>query len=167
MDPKLDDALQELYYNIDNSSAFSGVENLYKAVKSKGLPYSKKQIKEWLRWQKTYTLHFPLKKKWKRAKIISYGPMWMVEADLGVITDLKFLASNYQYILLVVCTFTKKLFARALKSKKSTEVASSMDNIFTEANPNITYFRTGTTEKLHMHIKLNYRSDSKTLLYKI
>ncbi len=143
MDPIMDKALSYLYYDVSNSSAFGGLENLYKVAKAKGLPYSKKQLKEWLHMQKTYTLHFPLKKRWKRSQIISYGPMWLVEGDLGVISDLKYYTSNYQYILLVVCAFTKFIFARPLKSKGAKEVAEAMSDIFSKAYPPIQQFRTG------------------------
>lgn len=143
MDPKLDEDLTDLFYNIENSSAFSGVENLYKVAKEKNLPYSKKEIKDWLHYQKTYTLHFPIKKKIKRTRIISYGPMWLVEGDLGLIPDLKYYTSNYQYILLLVCTFTKLIFAKPLKTKSGPEVAAALKQIFSEIKVPVTYFRTG------------------------
>ncbi len=143
MDPQLDDDLSDLYYNIENSSAFSGISNLNEAVKKNGLPYTRKQVKDWLHWQKTYTLHFPAKKRFKRTKIVSYGPNWLVEADLGLIPDLKFYASNYQYILLIVCSFTKFLFAKALKTKSGPEVAAALKDFFAQADPAVTYFRTG------------------------
>ncbi len=142
MDPKLDSILLDLYYNIENSSAFSGIENLYKTVKRLGYTYTKKEIKDWLFHQKTYTLHYPLKKRWKRSRIITFGPMWLVEGDLAVIADLKHYTS-FSYLLLCVCTFSKYLFARPLKTKKAGEVVQALEEIFKSASPGITYFRTG------------------------
>ncbi len=147
MDPKLDEDLTDLWYNLENSSAFSGLANLYKVVKEKRLPYNRKQVRDWLHWQKTYTLHFPTKKRFKRARIISYGPNWLVEGDLGIISDLKHYTSNYQYILLMVCTFTKRIFARPLKTKTGPEVADALKEYFAEAkerNFPVVYFRTGS-----------------------
>ena len=146
MNPKVDELLTDLYYNLDNPAAFSGVEKLYSAAKEKQIPVSKKQIKNWLHFQKGYTLHFPKRKQFRRRKIISYGPMWLVEGDLGLMPDLKWYTGGYEYILVVVCTFTRFLFALPLKTKSGPEVAAALKQIFSTAKPPILQFRTGNVK---------------------
>lgn len=151
MDPSIDEILSDLWYNLENKSAFGGVERLYSTVKEKKLPYSKKLIKKWLSGQKSYTLHFPLKIKIKRNKILSWGIDWLFEADLAHIPDLKWATSNHPWILVCICTFSKYLWAIPMKTKRGEEVADALKQVLKQRKP--VYLRTDFgTEFWNQHV---------------
>lgn len=136
----MDEDLSELYYNLENSSAYAGLDRLYKAVRAKGMPYSKADVRYWLNAQPVYTLHKPVRKKFPRSRVISWGPNWLLEADMALLPEYVWRTSNKPWLLVCICTFSKYLWVRALKSKKGAEVAAALKEIFAESKP--VYFRT-------------------------
>ena len=68
--------LAELYYNPESPASFGGVDSIYRTVKSEGKhQISRNKIRTWLRKQDTYTLHKPVRYRFKRNRVIvsNYG----------------------------------------------------------------------------------------------
>ena len=67
---KLDYVLRKLFYDPKSTVAFTGKSQLYEATKSvlKGIRY--KDVQDWLRSKSTYTLHKPIRRRFKRRKTI-------------------------------------------------------------------------------------------------
>ena len=63
---KLDYELRKLFYEPKSIVAFTGISRLYHAAKSvlKGIRY--KDVQDWLRGESTYTLHKPIRRRFKR-----------------------------------------------------------------------------------------------------
>ena len=82
----MDSYLESVYYNPKRSGSFGGVESLYRDVKEEGkLKLSRKQIRDWLLKQDTYTLHKPARRNFKRNRTIVSGidELWMMDlADI-------------------------------------------------------------------------------------
>ena len=142
----LDETLSDLYYNVKNKSAFSGVNKIFNEAKSQKLPITRQEIKNWLHSQKLYTTYFPPKSKTtyfrpqksakiNRNKIISWGPNYLFEADLGHLPDLKWQTGNKPWFLVVIDTFTKFLWVEPLRSKQGIEVAQALNRIFEQQKP--------------------------------
>ncbi len=140
MDPQMDEDLSDLYYNLENESAYAGINKLYRAAKMRKLPYTRREIIKWLNAQDVYTLHFPVKKSVKRSKIISWGPNWLLEGDMAILPDFRWRTSNKPWLLVCVDTFTKMLYVKALSSKKGPETAEALREIFSAVRP--VYFQT-------------------------
>lgn len=141
MNPNLDEQLFDLYYNVGNSTAFGGLNKIMKAIKEKKLNISRQQAKSWLHRQRTYTLHYPIRKKFKRSRVMSYGPNWLIDGDLGFLPDLKWVTGNRPYFLLCVCTFSKFIWVIPLKTKQGKEVSEGLESVFSTCNPPAVYFR--------------------------
>ena len=59
--------LHELYYNPESPASFGGVDAVYRAARNDGkYKISRNKIKEWLNEQDTYTLHKPVRHRFKR-----------------------------------------------------------------------------------------------------
>ena len=67
----LDNLLKKYYYDIREPSSFQSVDKLFKVIK-KFKPHIKlEDVSKWLLKQKTYTVHKPIKIKFKRNPIVS------------------------------------------------------------------------------------------------
>ena len=87
--------------------------------------------KQWLQSQDTYTLHKPVRKKFKRRKTILPGASFQMLTDL-VNSLLKSYNDNYKYILVVVDVFSKKAFTAYLKSKSKSNMIETFEGVMPE-----------------------------------
>ena len=70
----VDDYLASVYYDPKRSGGFGGVDRLYKDVKKEGtFKISRMTIKEWLMKQDAYTLHKPMRRRFRRNRVIVGG----------------------------------------------------------------------------------------------
>ena len=63
---KAEEYLHSIYYDPKHPSSFSGPIKLHRAIKKKGYILSLAKIKEWLKGEETYTLHRPVRRKFKK-----------------------------------------------------------------------------------------------------
>ena len=69
-----DQYLYDLYYSPESLAGFGGVDAVYLIVKNYGkFKISRNRIREWLKQQDTYTLHKPVRHRFKRNKVIVGG----------------------------------------------------------------------------------------------
>ena len=66
----MDDYLSSVYYDPKWPGGFGGAERLYKDGR---FALSRKEIREWLMKQDTYTLHKPMRRHFKRNRVIVGG----------------------------------------------------------------------------------------------
>jgi hypothetical protein len=70
--------------NPKRSGGFGGAERLYRDVRKEDkFAISPKQIKEWLMQQDTYTLHKPMRRHFKRNRVIVDGIDQQWQMDLA------------------------------------------------------------------------------------
>jgi Integrase core domain/Chromo (CHRromatin Organisation MOdifier) domain len=119
--------LSEIYYNPENPAAFSTLEILHKAVNGS---ISKKQIREWLQNQNTYTLHRPKRKRFQRNfyDLDNIGDLW--QTDLICWESLAKYNDGFKYILVIIDCFSKFVYTVPLKSKNANEVTNAFKEIF-------------------------------------
>ena len=115
----LEQYLKDIYYNPSNAASFAGPDKLYRFVRKDGkFVISKYKIRKWLQRQESYSLQRPLKRKFKRNRVIVTGidDQW----DMDLIDMTKFAKYNhgYTFILVVIDIFSKYLWMRPLKDKK-------------------------------------------------
>ena len=79
----LQKVLHILYYDPKSSVSFSGVNKLYQTVRKlkRFSKVKKRQIKDWLKEQKTYILHKPIRKRFQSRKTIVGGNDQQWQAD--------------------------------------------------------------------------------------
>ena len=102
-----------------------GPDKLYRYVKKAGkYVISKHMIRKWLQRQEAYSLQRPLRRKFKRNRVMTKGIDDQWDADLMDMTKYSKDNDGYSYILLVIDIFSKFLWMRPLKNKKGESVFS-------------------------------------------
>ena len=102
-----DQYLYDLYYNPETPASFSSVDAVYCTVKNDGkFKISQNKIRKWLKQQDMYTLHKPVRHRFKRNKVIvGLDEEW--EADLVIMDSLSKANKGYNYILTVIDVLSK------------------------------------------------------------
>jgi hypothetical protein len=111
--------VKERYFDPSQPGSLSGVDKF-----SKHMPkYSKKHISKILKSEPAYTLHFPVRHRFRRNKVIvaSRNDLW--DADLLSMMSYKQYNDNYAYILVTVDILSHHGRVRKLKTKSGREVA--------------------------------------------
>ena len=90
--------------------------------------YTNKLLK-YLRRNKTHSLFKRKRRKFPRRKIITRYPGNIVQSDLIDMQKFSGRNSGYNYILVVIDCFSKKLWTRPLKTKRGQETADALRSI--------------------------------------
>ncbi|RWS27454.1 hypothetical protein B4U80_07983 [Leptotrombidium deliense] len=127
--------LHNIYYNPRNSCAFSTAVKLYLVARLKAPTLTLKEVKEWLSGELTYTLHKPVRRNFKRNKIIVQRIDEQWQADLVDMQEFHSQNDGFKYILTVVDCFSKYAWAVALKTKSAVNVAKAFETILLHRQP--------------------------------
>ena len=119
----MDDYLPSMYYDPKRSGGFCGQEGfvrrvLYKDVKKEGkFNISRTKIKEWLMKQDAYTLHKPIRRHFKRNRVIVGGIDQQWQIDLADMQSMQKFNDGCRYLLVCIDMFSKYAWVVPLKSK--------------------------------------------------
>jgi len=135
--------MDKIYYNISNPGGYSSVSKLSSASKKKN-----KKVKEWLSSQATYTLHKPVRKKFKTYSVYTEGMNDLFQADLVDMQKFRGENDGYKYILTIIDCFTKYACAIPIKTKNSRDVKEALKTAFEEmySEKSSNRFREGVCE---------------------
>ena len=115
---------QNTQASLTNQQAFNQV---YRDLAQPG-SFTRK-IEKYLRQNQTHSLHKPRRKKFKRRRIIVYYPYQIVEMDLIEMRQISGNNRNYNYILLAIDLFSKKIWLRKMKTKSGPETADAIKSV--------------------------------------
>ncbi|XP_064622575.1 uncharacterized protein LOC135484818 [Lineus longissimus] len=127
---KTDRLLKRTYYDPGHAGSFGGIDALKRAVGSK---VSTGAIKKWLRTQDTYTLHKPIRRRFKRRRIVVADIDEQWEADLVDMSKLSKYNKNFKYLLTVIDTLSKYAWVVPLRTKTGEEQVSAFAKIFAKS----------------------------------
>ena len=100
--------LRNIYFDPANKASFSSALKLYKAAKAKWpKEVTWQKIKTFLHSTDTYTMLSSARRRFPRAKIVSYGPHYLYHIDLAQLDNLKKSNFNKSFILVCIDVFTK------------------------------------------------------------
>ena len=125
-----DQYLHDLYYSPESPASFGGVDAVYRAVKNEGkFQISRNNVREWLKQQDTYTLHKPVRHRFKRNRVIvgSMDEEW--EADLVIMDSLSKTNKGYNYILTVIDVLSKFAWVEPIKTKSGENLVKAFEKI--------------------------------------
>lgn len=160
MDPLLE--IHNIYYDASNPAGFSSMDKLAKAMKGK---MSRKDVREWLRSQETYTLHKPINKKFPRNKYVLSNLNVLWQADLSDMRTYSKYNDGFNYILCVIDVFSKYAYVRPLKNKNSHTIKQCFESIFIESDTTPTHIQSDKgTEFVSKDVK-NYFNVKKINYY--
>lgn len=136
---KKEELLKRIYFTPSDSAGYGGKHKLIKSVKRKVQP---RQVSDWLRQIDTYTLHKPAKKRFLRRKYITSDINFVWQADLADLPNIAKYNDNYKFILFTIDVFSRKAYARALKSKSGESVTEAFQDILNVSKANIKQLNT-------------------------
>ncbi|KAI8484230.1 hypothetical protein Bbelb_380150 [Branchiostoma belcheri] len=126
-----DEILRNVYYDPGNPAGFGGVGRLHQAVGSKhGI--TRQQVKDWLRSQDTYTLHKPIRRRFKRGRVVVSGLNHQWQADLADLSSLAKHNDGYRYLLTCIDVLSKFAWAVPIKDKKGLTLVEAFQSILDE-----------------------------------
>ena len=88
-----------------------------------------RKIAKYLRKNETHSLHKPRRKKFKRRRIIVYYPYQIVQMDLIEMRNISGSNYGYNYVLLAIDCFSKKIWMRKMKTKTGKETADAIKSV--------------------------------------
>ena len=91
-----------------------------------------RKIAKYLRKNETHSLHKPRRKKFKRRRIIVYYPYQIVQMDLIEMRNIRGSNYGYNYILLTIDCFSKKIWLRKMKTKSGPETADAIKSVIAD-----------------------------------
>ena len=131
----MNDILSKIYYDTKNSGSYSGIQRLYTAAKKKIPNLKINDVKNFLKGELTYTLHKPLRKKFKRNRILVNRINEQFEADLVDMREFSSQNNGITYILTVIDCFSKYAFVKTIKNKTGQNIIKAFKEIFKERKP--------------------------------
>ena len=117
--------MQDLYYNVEHPSSFGGVERLAQSVRR-----GKHATQEWLRTQRTYTLHKPVRKRYSTRQYKSGAINQHWQADLVEMIPYANVNNGYRYLLTIIDLFSRFAWAVPLRDKTAREVIAAFRQVF-------------------------------------
>ena len=99
---------------------------------SKHKDISLKTVKEWLKKQDTYTLHRPVKRKFKRNKVFVPRIDHQWDADLMDMQQIAKYNNGVHYVLLAIDIFSRFVWTVPLQTKQGAEVKKAFELIFSQ-----------------------------------
>ena len=123
--------LSSIYNNPQHAGGFSGVEKLYRIVKSEGkYKIGRHRIRRFLQSQESYSLQRPVRRKFRRNRVIVGGLNAQWDVDIAFLDNIEKYNNGVKFLLVCIDVFSRYLRIEPLKSKTTSAVISGLQNIF-------------------------------------
>ena len=127
--------LKKLYKDPKFSGAFAGQRQFYRSLKAKYPTVKWNQVKNYLKSDDGYTLHRPVKKPRKFRRVYTKHIGYLIQIDLVDMSALAKYNKNWRWIITVIDTFSKKLWAFKTKRKTGLAVTNALKDLLTTIRP--------------------------------
>lgn len=135
-DLKQNKALEKYYFNPQNPGAFYGPSKLRDELKkNKQHNIRLRKVKRFVNEQDAYSLHKPVRHKFKRMKVRVNAMNEMFDADLADMTRYMKWNDGVRYLLVVVDILSRYAFVSPLENKRPLTVVKSFKNILKSRRP--------------------------------
>ena len=123
--------LERIYFDLKSPISFSGPTKIYNYLKKEGkYKVSLQAIRRWLQDIDAYSLQRPLRYKFKTRRVISQGIDALWDADLADVSNLSKYNNGIKFLMVVVDTFSRKLWIEPLNNKFHQSIIKGLQNIF-------------------------------------
>ena len=130
MDKTLTKTLTDLYTNPKSSAAFASATRLYGEAKKVWPRITLKEIRLFLRTQPSYTLHKPVRRKFKRGPVIVNGLYDQSDLDLADMSNVKSQNMQFTFLIILIDIFSRYASVEPIKTKTAMSVYNGMIIIF-------------------------------------
>ena len=121
----MEESLKAIYFDTKSPGGFGGVDRLQKASKC-----SKKKVEKWLSSEDVYTLHKPIKRRFKRRRVIVGGINQQLQGDLIDLQKLKKSNNGVSFLLTLIDVFSRYASVFPLKNKKGESLSKAFKKLF-------------------------------------
>ena len=150
----MDEYLSSVYYDPKRPGGFGGVDRLYDDVKKEGkFAISRKKLKEWLMKQDAYTLHKPMRRHFKRNRVIVGGIDQQWQMDLADMQSMQKFNDGYRYLLVCIDVFSKYAWVVPLKNKTGPTLVEAFKVILASGRKPEKIMTDQGTEFLNKHFR--------------
>ena len=122
--------MNTIYFKPRNPAAFAGPIKLHKILQREGYTVGVHRIRQWLQDQDAYSLQKPLRRKFKRNRVITIGIDDLWDADLADVSNLKKDNDNIHFLLIAIDVFSRYLWVVTLKDKTHASIIDGFKAIF-------------------------------------
>lgn len=91
--------------------------------------------KEWLKGEDTYTFHFPLRKNFKRQRVVVSGIDAQFQSDLMDLQSISKHNRGFRFIVIVIDVFSKYVWMIPIKNKTGSSIISAFKRVFRDRVP--------------------------------
>lgn len=149
--------LKDVYYNVKRPGSYGGVDSLSRVSRD----VKKNTIKKWLEGEDTYTIHKPIKRKFRRRKVITGGINHQFQADLVDLQNIKKGNNKTNYLLTCIDVFSKYAYVIPLKDKTGKSITIAFKKIFKQLFRPPYYLQTDAGKEFLNSIFQKYLKDQK------
>ena len=118
--------MEDVYYNPSDPGSFGGIKRLKERYKKK-----RKDVRKWLTFQDTYTLHKPVRKSFPRRRVLVHGIYDQWQIDLVDLSSLSRVNDNYKFLLTCIDVLSKYAWVVPMKDKSAKSLVDAVAYIFT------------------------------------
>ena len=128
-----DHLLQNLYFQVSQGGSLGSVDGLYHAAKKKNKKITKREVREWLKGQRVYSLHRPVQKRFQRNRVFAKSIDSLWELDLIDLQSLKKYNNNFRYMVTCIDVLSKYGWAIPLKDKTASTLVKAFQQILKDS----------------------------------
>ena len=132
MAANIDEYLQSIYYDPSHPASFSGLDKLYRYVKSIGKNISKGIIKKWLIRQAVYNAHKAVRRKFKQQRVVVPRKFYQFDVDTISMKRYKKQNNGYNYILVMIDVMSKFCWTYPLKTLQGVEMVKALSSLISQ-----------------------------------
>ena len=118
--------MEDVYYNPSDPRSFGGIKCLKERHKKK-----RKDVRKWLTFQDTYTLHKPVRKSFSRRRVLVHGIDDQWQIDMVDLSSLSRVNDNYKFLLTCIDVLSKYACVVHMKDKSAKSLVDAAAYIFT------------------------------------
>lgn len=124
--------LKTIYYDPNHPAGFSSAEKLFRAALLKRKTITRKEVNQFLQSQMTYSIHHPVKMKFKRRKTFAKYLDHIWQADLIDFQKHARINKGFRYVLTVIDILSRYAYAIPVKNKTGKSMVSAFTHIFSK-----------------------------------
>ena len=130
MGRRVEESLKRVYFDPKRVGSHGGVNALRRVTRA-----PVKAVKQWLSEQDAYTLHKPVRIRFKRRRVIVGGRNHQWQADLVDLSKLKKDNDGYVFLLTVIDVFSKRAWCVPLKNKSASSLVTALKGLLVNIAP--------------------------------
>jgi hypothetical protein len=126
--------------------------------------YTKKQVREWLQSQDTYTLHKPTRQRFPRRRVVVYGIDHQWQTDLVDLAKLSSYNKGFKHLLTCIDVLSRYAWVVPLTDKTGKTLKDALHVIFKSGRVRYVYRQ---TKELHLSTEYfkSFSKNTTCLLY--